>query len=533
MTSASSEQSLISLALALLPPGCVLSDAEQAATAGIPALADKSLVRETHAKILAGLDPLGDAFAAVRSPAVRRAEGATYTPAPIVRSMVAWAAAEGNPTRIVDPGAGSGRFLIAAARHFPRAHLVGVERDPVAALLLRANLSVSALMSRAAIIVDDYRLAALARIQGATLFIGNPPYVRHHLINGEAKHWFATTSARFGLKASKLAGLHIHFYVRTLEVASPGDYGAFITSSEWLDVNYGLTLRKLLARELGGVALHVLEPAVMPFADATTTGAIACFRIGHRAEALQVRAVGSLDHLNGLSTGRPVAWSEVEAAKRWSTWFRASGVVPEDHIQLGELFRVHRGAVTGDNNIWIAGEHTRDLPTHLLTPAVTKARELLRAGDILDDETALRRIVSLPADLDELPVAIRVRVRRFLEWAKQRGADQSYTARHRRAWWAVDLKPPAPIICTYMARRAPAFVRNLCGARHINIAHGLYPREPLKTAELNALATWLRTNVGVEGGRTYAGGLIKYEPKEIERIPIPKLSSLMVIGSRR
>src|SRR3546814_10278304 len=69
------------------------------------------------------------------------------------------------------------------------------------------------------------------------------------------------------LPICKLAGLHIHFYVRTLELARTGDYGVFITSSEWLDVNYGATLRNLLTQRLGGVALHVLDPAIMPFSD--------------------------------------------------------------------------------------------------------------------------------------------------------------------------------------------------------------------------------------------------------------------------
>jgi hypothetical protein len=78
-----------------------------------------------------------------------------------------------------------------------------------------------------------------------------------------------------------------------------------------------------------------------------------------------------------------------------------------------------------------------------------------------------------------------------------------------------------------MARRAPAFVRNLCDARHINIAHGLYPRENLTEDQLNALAAWLRSNVSVESGRTYAGGLTKFEPKEVEKLTIPNLPKLL------
>ena len=77
-----------------------------------------------------------------------------------------------------------------------------------------------------------------------------------------------------------------------------------------------------------------------------------------------------------------------------------------------------------------------------------------------------------------------------------------------------------------MARRPPAFVRNPFDARHLNIAHGIYPRDPLPAPTLDALAKWLRSNVRTASGRTYAGGLTKFEPKEIERLPVPPLAQL-------
>lgn len=521
------ERELIGLALALIgTPAPSLSSAERRACKGIRPETDVGLIESIRAAIKSGADPLGDAFARVRPAHVRRSDGATYTPAPIIASMTTWAAAEGTPTRVVDAGAGSGRFLLAAAPRFPKAKLVAIESDPVAALLLRANLATAGLAHRATVIVGDYRHTTLPQVRGKTLFIGNPPYVRHHQISEADKQWFADAAAAYGVRASKLAGLHLHFFVRTMQLAKPGDFGVFITSAEWLDVNYGATLRQLLADGLGGVALHVLDPAVMPFADATTTGAITCFRVGQRPDALCVRAVESLDRLNGLSTGTLVPWETVASSNRWSTIIRPGAAVPAGYVELGELCRVHRGQVTGSNSVWIAGEHTRGLPDEVLAPTVTKARDLLAAGDKLADRDRLRRVVNLPADLDELPAQFRPAVRRFLKWAKGQGADQSYIAQHRRAWWAVGLKDPAPLLCTYMARRAPAFVRNLCDARHINIAHGLYPREPMDDRLLDALATWLRHNIGVESGRTYAGGLTKFEPKEIERLWVPRPDEL-------
>jgi hypothetical protein len=120
-----------------------------------------------------------------------------------------------------------------------------------------------------------------------------------------------------------------------------------------------------------------------------------------------------------------------------------------------------------------------------------------------------------------LPASERRAVERFLGVARSLGAHRGFIATHRKAWWSVGLREPAPILATYMARRPPAFVRNPNLARHINVAHGLYPRERLPHSTLDALARYLSTSTSVSEGRTYAGGLTKFEPKEMERLLIP------------
>ena len=145
--------------------------------------------------------------------------------------MVEWAdqhaAKSSSPVRIVDPGAGSGRFLLAAARRFPKASLVAIEIDPLAVLLLRANARLLGVESRLTVLQNDFRAVNLPPVEGATLFLGNPPYVRHHDIPKKWKTWFAENAARLGLKASKLAGMHVHFLLKTRELARLGDYGVF------------------------------------------------------------------------------------------------------------------------------------------------------------------------------------------------------------------------------------------------------------------------------------------------------------------
>ena len=219
------------------------------------------------------------------------------------------------------------------------------------------------------------------------------------------------------------------------------------------------------------------------------------------------------------------------AETRWTHFTRKPRDAPQDYIELGELCRVHRGQVTGANRIWIAGLHSAELPERTLVPTVTKALELFRAGPELTDIGSLKRVVDLPTDLSGFSDHEQIEIYRFVSWAVEVGACESAVAKDRRSWWSVGLREPAPILATYMARRPPAFVLNPGKARHINIAHGLYPREVLGTPILKALVSFLRQSATTQGGRVYSGGLTKFEPREMERLPIPGPKMLLEMAS--
>ncbi len=478
-----------------------------------------------QSRVASGEDPLGDQFTATYSPEERRGIGATLTPPSIVKAIIRWARGEasrlGSPLRVVDPGAGTGRFAIAAASAFPGAHVIAVENDAKMLALLRANLRAAGLTDRIEVIEGDFRSVKLEPINGPTLFLGNPPYVRHHKISADWKRWYVETCARHGIKASQLAGLHLHFFAKVAEVARPGDYGCFITAAEWLDVGYGHALRSLLANGLGGSEIHILEPTAEAFPGTMTTAAITAFRVGQRPPRLRMRSVRNVADLDLLRGGKAVSWERAGKAAKWSLLVYPERRPDAGMVELGEICRVHRGQVTGNNRVWIAGAHARGLPQRFLKPTITRAEELMRAEPILDDDAHLARVIDLPLMLDDLAESERAAVDRFLAWAKATGAADGYIARHRKPWWAVRLAVPAPIVCTYMARRAPAFVRNRSGASLLNIAHGIFPREELSEDALLRLVTLLRTSVRREEGRTYSGGLTKFEPREIERIPVP------------
>src|SRR5205823_1442440 len=104
-------------------------------------------------QIQRGQDPLGELWISLRPGSERRQHGATYTPPDIVQSMLNTIAPRSTFARIVDPGAGSARFLLAAGRRFRHAELIGIETDPVAALIARGNLAAAGFAERSEICV--------------------------------------------------------------------------------------------------------------------------------------------------------------------------------------------------------------------------------------------------------------------------------------------------------------------------------------------------------------------------------------------
>jgi adenine-specific DNA-methyltransferase len=515
---------LLSVAVGLLGH-TRLTQQEKTAIRGVTACTDRVLIRDAGAAIRSGSDPLGNAYCRLKSPLERRDKGQTFTPGHVVQGMLAWAKRQRKPiARLVDPGAGTGRYTVAGLRAFPTAQAIAVEFDPLMAVLLRANLAAAGLSSRCEVVVADYRALEPAPIKGCTLFLGNPPYVRHHDISAQWKGWYSATLKRFGHQGSQLAGLHLHFFLKTLALASKGDLGCFITAAEWLDVNYGKALRQLLTDGLGGKDVYIVKPELKVFEDVLVSAAVTCFAPGANRSQLAFSHICTASELKKLAPGNAVEVEAARAAPRWSIFIRGRSERPAGYVELGEFFKVSRGQVTGSNRVWVAGDKTPAVPKRFLVPAITDSADITNAAAHgIVDLTRLKSVISLPGDLSLLAPSEERAVRRFLAWARKCGAHETYIAKHRNPWWSISFKrEPAPIVMTYMGRRPPVFVLNRAGAQLINVAHGLYPRRPISEDFMARLVRWLNENVTRENGRVYAGGLTKFEPSEAMRILVPE-----------
>jgi hypothetical protein len=74
-----------------------------------------------------------------------------------------------------------------------------------------------------------------------------------------------------------------------------------------------------------------------------------------------------------------------------------------------------------------------------------------------------------------------------------------------------------------MARQAPFFALNPDGIALINIGHGIHPMVDMSDDDIALLVEALNSERQqfVGKGRTYHGGLEKFEPREMENLPLP------------
>ncbi len=479
--------------------------------------------------ILSGGDPLGDRIIEMRSAIVRRGMGQVFTPPALVDQMVDWAFAQ-TPSRIVDCGCGSGRFALAAARAASHAQVIAVDLDPLSTLACRANAAVLGI-DTVSVRNEDFVRMPLEPMDGRTAFIGNPPYVRHHNIPADLKVWARREADNLGWSRwSGLAGLHAVFFMAVVSKSAAGDVGCLLTSSEWLDVNYGRAMRDALLNGAGGRSVHVLRPEARAFDGAMVTASIVCFERGHRASSIRIQSARRPSDLQDLGRkGRPVSRSRLEATDAWSELVAPKKRAPQGLVRLGDYVRVSRGAVTGGNHFFLL---TREAAAEFgvsehCVPAVTRAREVLESGGRLDSSMAERCL------LVASPVAAKAskELSAYLDkWGRE--VRDGYVCQSRNPWYAVPLKQPQ-VVATYMGRGRPAYALNPGSMPIVNVVHGLYPKVVLDGEQLQGLVNYL--NSGEEHGscgRTYQGGLRKYEPGEMERLLVPMPDKLRDWASR-
>ncbi|MGD0788900.1 MAG: class I SAM-dependent methyltransferase [Terracidiphilus sp.] len=214
-----------------------------------------------------------------KTAAERNKCGQFATPPELARSIARYALAQmgGTPVRFLDPAVGTGSFFSALCQETSPHGVesaVGVELDPLFAKSASALWSTSGLR----VVKGDFTEQPVPD-RRFTLVLTNPPYVRHHHLSVTEK---ARLKTRLGeslsLDISGLAGLYCYFLLLCHDWMEDRGLAAWLIPSEFMDVNYGVTLRRYLTESVTLVHIHRFRPSDVQFTDALVSSAVVIFR---------------------------------------------------------------------------------------------------------------------------------------------------------------------------------------------------------------------------------------------------------------
>jgi methylase of polypeptide subunit release factors len=231
-------------------------------------------------------DVIGLIFQKLISPEERYRLGQHFTgpgPVDVINSFCIRA----DNDAVLDPACGSGSFLV---RAYFRKHAMKVDRPHARLLeelygvdvgLYPAHLATLNLAARE--IRDEANYPRIARTDffdlslGKTFcevpsglgrqipigvpevdaIVGNPPYVRQENIGPDEKRKYSQRVAEAfpGTMLSGRADLHCYFWPHAARFLKEGGYFGFLTSAQWLDVDYGFSLQRWILGNFRLVAL--------------------------------------------------------------------------------------------------------------------------------------------------------------------------------------------------------------------------------------------------------------------------------------
>ena len=468
---------------------------------------------------------------------LRRLLGAYYTPDALAGVLAEWALGPERGT-VLDPSFGGCAFPNAATKVLackgvrePGRLVFGVDVDPSCLEYVRGSRN----LVEKNFMVRDFLTLSPDDLHGAPFqaVIGNPPYVRHHWLNGTTREAGRAAIDAAGVRLPGRASAWAYFLVHTLSFIAKQGRLAMLVPEAIQQADYAASVREMLTDRFERVCLVHIRDRLFDCTDEAVV-AVAASGYGNPGN-LHVEAVEQAQDLAAVlnaAKGRRFSsrLTTVKGRPVDSKVVRLLGEL-ERHTsvkQISEVATVRVGLVTGANSHFIRGvEDLKRLrvPRKAWLQLVSRTRWLSGLDFTGQDfqelvDTGQRAILIRPTPASENVSGIR----QWISEGIEAGMNERFKCTIRDPWFRVALQPVPSAFATCTRLGPPLLVLNQAGCRCTNALHAMYWHRRIEAPPSAIAVGFLTSAVSVWAelhGRRYGGGVLKMEPGTLNRTPVP------------
>ena len=463
-----------------------------------------------------------------------RVKGQFWTPPWLAKVMAGWVTQD-RPEVLFDPAVGPGTFFAAAREAGFAGELQGFE--------LHSNAFADGW--KLGLKPDDFRHVRIADFISTSLpekfpaIVSNPPYIRHHRLTQEQKLELKQLAQNhLGFSLDGRVGLHVFFLLKCLAQLAPGGRLAFLLPADVCEGISSSAFWNRICQQHRLVAAVTFADEAAPFPIVDTNAMVFLFtKEAPQEKILWLRVckrdAGAISA--ALDDGKPNDAAGLCHRKLTEAVKTGLSRPPREQNNFGTplscFAKVVRGIATGGNEFFfLTREQLRshNLPERFFRRAIGRTRDCpsdrLAMAD-LDRLEAIGRATWLLNLADEAGEKLPSQLQAYLESGKRAGLPNRSLIKTRRPWYKMEKRTPPPILFAYLGRRDCRFILNEANVVPLTGFLCVYPWD---TTQAGVKKLWRALNhpdtlVNLSFvSKSYGGGALKTEPRQLDQLEIPQ-----------
>jgi adenine-specific DNA-methyltransferase len=371
--------------------------------------------------------------------------------------------------------------------------------------------------------------------------IGNPPFIRYQNFPEEHRKVAFRMMEELKLKPNKLTNIWVPFLVISASKLNRFGKLGMVIPAELFQVKYAAETRVFLSNFFSRITIITFRKLVFEDIQQEII-LLLCEKDVVTNLGIRVIEINSLNELNSIEfdmVQNAVVKSIDHSTEKWTKYF-----LDDSEIQLlrkiradrrikscSDILEVDVGIVTGRNEFFMLNKDSVskfNLKTYT-TKVVSRSSHL--KGIVYDDADFEANVENnypvhlfLPEnkEINELPKACQY----YIAYGESKNFQTGYKCRIRKKWYITPSLWTPEAFALRQVGDYPKLIINKTNASSTDTIHRV--RFKTKVKKENVVLSYLNSLTFAFSeitGRSYGGGVLTFEPTEIEEIPLPLLEN--------